>query len=417
MSLRLTACALLLTSACASLQAGTQERPASSLPDLSGLVWMSGDLFLGVHDAKNDADGARKELGRPRVSLVWAPTSEAGVRWRPLPVEWPATGGPSNDLESAARIPGTQQVLLVESGDDGARGTFRRLFLAELAGERVQLLESVPWPAPVRNVEASAVARVGDRLVFAWAERSHGSATTELRWAPLQRAPLRFGAIQQVRLEVPASHGFNRPVVALDVDSAGRAYVAASFDPDDDNGPFSSGIFRVGRFEAGPGGEPTFAPEAQPALLATVSGSKVESVAVREGPGGAVELFYGTDDENYGAVLRRVVPKEPDGEGPGLHGGMVVAVALDAAVVIPREAPPGPRAATGEGTSSSARPARARGLPPGAHAQPSGGVKSSRSSTSRPSAGRGAWPPEKGWGSASAGSRVTPRGRLLPPAP
>jgi hypothetical protein len=276
-------------------------RTVSTLPDLSGMTWLSGDVFLAVHDAKNDAE----EGGRPRVSIVDAATTPEGVRWRPLRVRWPAPRGPSNDLESVARIPGTRLVLLVESGDDGSG--FQRMFLAEPTGGRMRIHETVRWPNPVRNVEGSAVARLGGQLVFVYAERRQGSAATKVRWARMRLDRLSFGPFRQARLDVPTTLGTNRPVVAIDVDGEGRVVIAAAFDPDDDNGPFSSGVFRAGKLQLGPGAEPVFRPAPKPALLAAANGLKIESVAFRTKPGGDRELFYGTDDENYGAVLRQVL--------------------------------------------------------------------------------------------------------------
>jgi hypothetical protein len=53
------------------------------LPDLSGLVWVEDDLFIGVHDAKRNAE----KYYWPRVSLVRLPKSEMeGVTW-PVPIE------------------------------------------------------------------------------------------------------------------------------------------------------------------------------------------------------------------------------------------------------------------------------------------------------------------------------------------
>ncbi len=43
-----------------------------------------------------------------------------------------------------------------------------------------------------------------------------------------------------------------------------------------------------------------------PTVKAIVDGFKVESVAVREN-GNGVELFVGTDDEDYGGTLRPLV--------------------------------------------------------------------------------------------------------------
>jgi hypothetical protein len=272
---------------------------ASSLPDLSGMVWLSGDTFLAVHDAKNDAE----ERGRPRVSLVRTATTPTGVTWRPLHVRWPSPLGPSNDLESAARIPGTRKVLLLESGDDGS--AFQRIFLGTPTERRLRIEETVRWPVPVWNVEGSAVARLGKRLVFIYAERNQGSASTDVRWARMRLDPLRFGPFREARLDVPTTLGTNRPVVAIDVGPDGSVVVAAAFDPDNDNGPFASGVFRAGWLQSGPGGRPVFLPEAEPELLVPTNGVKIEAVALRPRPDGATALFYGTDDENYGAVLRQ----------------------------------------------------------------------------------------------------------------
>jgi len=273
----------------------------SSLPDLSGMAWLSGNAFLAVHDAKNDV----KERGKPRVSLVRAATTPTGVRSRALEVRWQGPQGPSNDLESVARIPGTRQVLLVESGDDGS--AFQRIFLATPTGRRVKIEETVRWPTPVWNVEGSAVARFGTRLVFLYAERNQGSASTEVRWARMRLDPLRFGSFREARLDVPTTLGTNRPVVAIDVGADGSVVIAAAYDPDEDNGPFTSGVFRAGKLQIGPGGTPVFWPDAEPELLAPANGVKIESVALRASSSPDTEIFYGTDDENYGAVLRQIL--------------------------------------------------------------------------------------------------------------
>jgi hypothetical protein len=86
-------------------------RPVQQLLDLSGLAWLGGDRFLAVHDAKYP-----DEPDRVRTSTLTLPSSLDGVLWKPLQPRFPTA--PSSDLESAARIPGTDQVLPVESGDD-----------------------------------------------------------------------------------------------------------------------------------------------------------------------------------------------------------------------------------------------------------------------------------------------------------
>ena len=115
---------------------------------------------------------------------------------------------------------------------------------------------------------------------------------------------------QAVRFALPPSARdargtpvYNRAIVALDVDGEGNIYAASTLDPegladDPDNGPFRSVVHRIGRVG---GGRPVL--DAKPEVLAVLDGVKVESLAVRERDGRR-ELFIGTDDENYGGILR-----------------------------------------------------------------------------------------------------------------
>jgi hypothetical protein len=269
------------------------------LRDLSGLAWVEGDVFVTVHDIKSAA--------YPRVTLVQMPTAHGGIRVRHLDVAWPEVeGGMSHDLESVTRIPGTNRYLLAESGDTG-RGS-QRLFLVEISLEGLELLETVPWPVPVFNVEATAVAQVDSALYFLYAERSQGEEGTPLRWAPMRLDPLGFGDFEQVWVGMPSNEGMNRPIVDLAVSADGTLYAAASYDPDVDTGPYHSGVFRVGRIlsTGGEGGGATVQLEAEPRWTALANGLKIEGLAIREGDGYPRTLFYGTDDEYYGGILRPV---------------------------------------------------------------------------------------------------------------
>jgi hypothetical protein len=277
---------------------------ASALPDLSGLAWIESDLFLAVHDAKNP-----EENHRPRVSLLWLPKSLDGILWKSLQLDWPGAKGFSHDLESVARIPGAQELLLMESGDD--ESAFRRIFLARLnpATAKLKVVTFIEWPAPIKNVEGVAVAKMGERLIFIYAERADSQPSTMIRWADFESEPLKFGAFQEVTFSSPSPTGPNaRPVSAIDVDSAGRLYVASAFDPGDDNGPFRSVVWRIGQVELRENDTPQIVLEANPLRLATLDGFKVESLAIRERPGGKVEVFAGMDDENYGNTMRLISP-------------------------------------------------------------------------------------------------------------
>jgi hypothetical protein len=271
------------------------------LPDLSGLAWIDGDRFLAVHDAKNPA-----EKERPRVSFVWLPKSLDGISWQPIKIEWQSPLGISNDLESIARIPSTQQFLLIESGDESFAGQqCKRIFLVELQHQNVKVLSVTNLPA-VKNIEGATVARLGNRLFFIFAERADHRPATYIQWAELQLAPFALSTLQQVRFSPVGFTGRNwRPVSAIESDKQGRLFVSSAFDTDDDNGPFRSVIWRIGQIKLRSDRRSTIILKAVPERLAILDGLKVESLAIRE-MAGKLELFAGTDDENYGATIRPI---------------------------------------------------------------------------------------------------------------
>jgi hypothetical protein len=272
------------------------DEPASTLLDLSGLAWLSGDQFVGVHDAKNP-----DELDRPRVSILTLPTGPEGILFRAVDLDWPELFGPSSDLESVASIPGTSQLLFAESGDNGGPD-FRRLFLAAWDGESIALVDFTFWPVDIFNVEATAVAAVTGGYIFIYAERAEGMPSTEIRWAAFDPVTLTFGSFSSVTFDNPDPERANRPVVGMDVDSQGNLYTVSAFDPDEDDGPFRSAVYVAGRFvEEGDGVQLVL--DEPPQLVGRVDGFKTESVTIRE-VGGSIEVFIGTDDENLGNVLR-----------------------------------------------------------------------------------------------------------------
>jgi len=273
-------------------------RPVQRLLDLSGLVWMGGDTFLAVHDAKFP-----DELQRVRTSLLRLPRSLSGIQWLPLRPHFP--GEPSSDLESAARIPGTQRVLLLESGDDGSGHD--RIYLARVEPGRIRILDFVEWSSftSAFNVEGAAVARSGGGYLLIWAERAEGEPSTVVHWTDLSLDPFAIGvggvtgsALFTLPDELAAL--YNRPLVGIDVDSQGRIFAVTAFDPDEDSGPFRSAVIVIGCVENG-GVEV----DPAPTVVGTLDGLKVESVALRE-DGEGVEVFVGTDDEYYGGTLRQL---------------------------------------------------------------------------------------------------------------
>lgn len=287
---------------------GSSDKPAAKLLDLSGLAWIGGDRFIAVSDAKNP-----RENDLNRVSLLTLPQSLAGLGFESVDLRY--SGGPSSDFESAARIPGRRLVLLAESADDDS--PFQRIFLARFGHPRIRIVDMTEWTSFTRafNVEATAVAVSGDDFLFLWAERNSGSQSTEIRWTNLSLGPLSIGGpVGSVPFSLPdylvnelGSPLYSRAIVGMDVDSAGNIYTVTAFDPegtveDPDNGPFRSAVLRVGRV-TGQG----VVLDDSPSIMAMVDGLKIESVAVRETDQG-VEIFVGTDDENFGGTIRQIPP-------------------------------------------------------------------------------------------------------------
>jgi hypothetical protein len=85
-------------------------------------------------------------------------------------------------------------------------------------------------------------------------------------------------------------------------------FAAAAYDSGEDNGPFRGYVSNIGRFERAPKKGARFVPSGRFADVAIQDGYKIEGVAVRPGPDGRIQVFAGTDDENYGATLRQVAP-------------------------------------------------------------------------------------------------------------
>lgn len=294
--------ALILSAGCSTGSTGAPPpHTASALPDISGLAFIDGNEFIAVHDVKNPDD-------RPRVSLISLPASSAGPVRETMEIAWPAPLGPASDLESIARIPGTSLFLLAESGQAKRAGTsFRRIFLAQYRDRRLDIVDAVDWPVPVHNVEGAAVARSGDQFVFLFAERAEGEPETLVRWASLSLHPMTFGPFQEVAFAAPDPTGpYARPVSAIEVDDAGRIIVASAVDTGNDSGPFRSVIWRIGRIENDGGTGSRVVLDARPTRLATLDGIKVEGLALRPQPGGAVEIFFGTDDEHHGGIIRHI---------------------------------------------------------------------------------------------------------------
>ncbi len=290
---------LLIFFSCNKEDGGDPHPRPSALPNLSGLSWVEADLFIGVHDAKNTDE--KKDW--PRLSLIQLPQSEFdGVIWHPFYPTYPGPGGLSSDMESCSSIPGGKDFLFVESGQEG--DGFRRIFHGVFENNSISIADYVDWPVGITNVEATEVCQVKDRLVFLYAERAQDSTYTKIRWAVFTLDPLGFGDFSEVVYEGidPVGPGA-RPIVAMEIDNDGFIYIVSAYDLGNDNGPFRSVVWQIGRMITDMEGNPIVDLQ-ENIRLADLDGLKVESITVREVPGSEKEIYIGTDDEHYGGIIR-----------------------------------------------------------------------------------------------------------------
>lgn len=267
--------------------------PASGLPPISGLACLPGGGFLAVTDVKNNP---KQPPAFPPVLRVRPGEEGRSLTWEPVDVLWPdpEPDREPSDLESVAAVPGTESFLLVESGF--FQGRFGRIFRISAGGD---FLGSTTLTRPVENIEGTAVARVGDRLVFLAAERAEDAESTTIRWFDLTLEPLGLGESRSVELRLPEPAGpRHRHVSALEADADGRLFAASDFDPPGDRGPFRSIVWEIGR--VGEGGV-TLLPS--PRRVATLDGFKVEALAACQGEDGKARFFLGVDNEDYGGAI------------------------------------------------------------------------------------------------------------------
>ncbi len=282
----------------------------ATLPNLSGLAWIEGDRFIGCQDAKV-AGGKSK----PRYASLHLATNSRGVTYRDAGFTF--KGISPNDLESIAKVPGENTLLLCESGNSQKNPAIQNIFKARITDQGIEIVDVVKWPVLVHNVEATAVVRVGEKYIFIFAERASNQPSTQLSWLKFNPVDMSFsGKPQHVPFTSPDPDRYNRVIVGLDVDSDGIIYSVSSFDaeeagfPNPDKGPFAGGIYAIGTVTT-TDGEPMIQLFEKPQRLATVDGHKTESIAVRETNDGK-EIFYGTDDENKGGVIRQLQHRSPN---------------------------------------------------------------------------------------------------------
>ncbi len=271
-----------------------------NLPDLSGLVWLKEDSFLAVHDSKS------LDPHQPRVSLITLPQSSKGLEWQTLTINWESVGGIAMDLESITSIPDTNLFILAESSNyQKHRG---RLFLMKFENANLKPIAITNWPQSIINIEAIATTKLNNQFYFFYAERGADQPSTNICWTTLSLEPFEMGKCHptQFRTLDPTPH--IRQISDLAITASGNIYIASAFDPNQDNGPFKSSVWKIGKVELDQTNLPQINLVPENHAIAEIDGFKVESLALRPSQNKEPEIFIGTDDENYGGAIRLLPP-------------------------------------------------------------------------------------------------------------
>ena len=278
----------------------TNTETEKTLPDLSGLVWLKEDSFLAVHDSKS------LDPQQPRVSLITLPQSSKGLEWRPLTINWQTVDGVAMDLESITPIPETNFFILAESSNyQKHRG---RLFLMRFENSTLKPIAITNWPQNIINIEAIATTKLNNQFYFFYAERGADQPSTNICWTTLSLESFEMGKCHptQFRTLDPTPH--IRQISDMAIDASGNIYIASAFDPNKDNGPFKSSVWKIGNVELEQTNLPQINLIPENHAIAEIDGFKVESLALRPSQNKEPEIFIGTDDENYGGAIRLLPP-------------------------------------------------------------------------------------------------------------
>ena len=299
---RLLFVALLLTPTMYLNEVHSKEQPPLA-PGVSGIAVLEDGEILSVHDVKP----ASNEETTAWLGLFRLPKSNGGyLTWENLKVDFSTLVPPPKDLESISPIPGTNSLLIAESGALGAN--HRRIFKISKAGDGWRVTKNLVWPWPVKNVEGMEVCKKNDTYFFASAERSQGLTSVEITWSVLNIQNFQIGTVQRTQYTPPNldyDKGY-RLISSLACDTHGTLWGASAYDPRDDSGPFKSVIFEIGRFsDSDP--LPSFRLSASKRYL-TLPGFKVEGLSIDKNSAHLEVplIFIATDDEGMGGALRKL---------------------------------------------------------------------------------------------------------------
>ncbi len=270
-------------------------------------------LFLVIHDHKYNKHTANLS----RFGIVVVPTkheTKEKVRYIAVNEDWKKFSKKGNDLEAICALPNRKnEFLAIESSY--YKGDYGRIFHLTVSESRpfvwdVAVTDSTLIPGFINettdlSVEGlSCVANGTDAVHLIIGFRSGSTITNSILWDKLnlKQWPKRLVFANTLPFSADISDRYSRDISDLHVDKAGRLWIAASYDIDNDQGPFASAVYLAGRVKS----SPAFSVDLlqKPIKISEFQGLKIEALGPPVTPAGI--LSYGTDDEVYGGILRQL---------------------------------------------------------------------------------------------------------------
>lgn len=294
----LVAVATVALPAQAAEQAKWQQVGVAKTGGVSGIA-----VVQGTHVGRDSADVVivrdNKNAGENRIATVRLRRGKAPVT---TPLTW--NGPLPVDVEGLDAVPGWPNHYIALA----SAGTAYHIVIAGGTATVQGRLAPLPDRKDGDNYESFALFRAGHRLFAIWATRGKNEEKSIVRTAPatIGKASFDIGAIADTKqFAVPyPSEDEVRHVSDLKVLRNGTILISSAHDPNDDNGPFSSAVYKAGRLSFKKHGKPVLELKAANRLrplrkFTTQDDRKVEAVVTL--PGG--QAIWGTDDENLGGSL------------------------------------------------------------------------------------------------------------------
>ena len=249
---------------------------------MSGLAIVGGHTIV-VHDNKREYEG--------RIGIV----TESGERLKYRILEWPSETLPF-DVEALATIPGSVTDIIAMESQGKCHWLVFDQAKMRLAYNGFIQIPKIKWPT---NLEGFGLMKVGDKFLVAWGHRGKSKYPGKLFWGWLDFNSRTIEPIDSIEISVEWPSEHVRHISDLKIAENGDCWASASSDPGD-NGPFSSALYHLGRFQI-EDNQINFYQVLNRKPAFKFETHKVEGFDFIENG-----IITATDDENFGGYIKKV---------------------------------------------------------------------------------------------------------------